>query len=67
MRDKGGEADRFSTIYRVIHEGLLIHQAALRQRLVSRRYPISFSKKMITFKGNDNVSIVTPFASELQS
>ena len=39
MRDKG-ESGWLSAIYHVIHEGLLISQAALRQRLVSRRYPL---------------------------
>ena len=39
MRDKG-ESGWLSAIYHVIREGLLISQAALRQRLVSRRYPL---------------------------
>ena len=39
MRDKG-ESGWLSAIYHVIREGLLICQAALRQRLVSRRYPL---------------------------
>ena len=38
VRDKG-ESGCLWAIYHVKHEGLLICQAALRQRLVSRRYP----------------------------
>ena len=38
VRDKG-ESGCLWTIYHVKHEGLIIRQATLRQRLVSRRYP----------------------------